>query len=117
MGVLACWSCCTKELQKQAVQCQANTVPPSIWFNGCLEGAREQVVVFPQHSISLRRDDQRNPDVHPPNRLSMNRSLGNGVRKNGVRNRVRIDDVGLILKFTMGFPFGETSSADFCMSV
>ena len=39
------------------------------------------------------------------------RSLGNGVRKKGVRNRVRIDDVGSILKFRIGFPFGETSAA------
>ena len=44
------------------------------------------------------------------------RSLGNGVRKNGVRNRVRIDDVGSILKFRIGFPFGE-NSAGACRSV
>ena len=44
------------------------------------------------------------------------RSLGNGVRKNGVRNRVRIDDVGSILKFRIGFPFGG-KSARFCQSV
>ena len=44
------------------------------------------------------------------------RSLGNGVRKNGVRNRVRIDDVESILKFRIGFPFGE-NSAGFCKSV
>ena len=37
------------------------------------------------------------------------RSLGNGVRKNGVCNRVRIDDVWSILKFRIGFPFGEIS--------
>ena len=36
--------------------------------------------------------------------------------KNGVRNRVRIDDVGSILKFRIGFPFGE-NSARFCRSV
>ena len=44
------------------------------------------------------------------------RSLGNGVRKNGVRNRVRIDDAGSILKFRIGFPFGE-NPAGFCKSV
>ena len=44
------------------------------------------------------------------------RSLGNGVRKNSVRNRVRIDDVWSILKFRIGFPFGE-NSAGFCKSV
>ena len=44
------------------------------------------------------------------------RSLGNGVRKKGVRNRVRIDDVGSILKFRIGCPFGENSAA-FCRSV
>ena len=41
------------------------------------------------------------------------RSLGNGVRKNGVRNRCpyrRCDDVGSILKFRIGFPFGENSA-------
>ena len=43
----------------------------------------------------------------------LGRSLGNGVRKKGVRNRVRIDDVGSILKFRIGFPFGENSDA-FC---
>ena len=43
-------------------------------------------------------------------------SLGNGVRENGVRNRVRIDDVGSILKFRIDFPFGEIS-AEFCRSV
>ena len=48
--------------------------------------------------------------------VEVNRSLGNGVRKNGVRNRVRIDDVGSILKFRIGFPFGE-NSAGFCQSV
>ena len=44
------------------------------------------------------------------------RSLGHGVRKDGVRNRVCIDDVRSILKFCMGFPFGE-NSARFCKSV
>ena len=42
--------------------------------------------------------------------------LGNGILKNSVRNRVRIDDVGSILNFRMGFSFGE-DSAGFCMSV
>ena len=36
--------------------------------------------------------------------------------KNGVRNRVRIDDVGSILRFRIGFPFGE-NSAGFCRSM
>ena len=45
-----------------------------------------------------------------------NRSLGDGVCTNGVRNRVRIDDVGSILKFHIGFPFGENSTG-FCTSV
>ena len=36
--------------------------------------------------------------------------------KNGVRNRVRIDDAGSILKFRIGFRFGE-NSACFCQSV
>ena len=44
------------------------------------------------------------------------RRLRNGVRKNGVRNRVRIDDVWSILKFRIGFPFGE-NSAGFCRSM
>ena len=44
------------------------------------------------------------------------RSLGNGVRKNGVRNRVRVDDAGSILKFRIGFSFGE-NPAGFCKSV
>ena len=41
------------------------------------------------------------------------RSLGHGVRKNGVCNRVRIDDGWSILKFRIGFPFGK-NSAWFC---
>ena len=46
-----------------------------------------------------------------------NRGLGNGVRKNGVRNRVRFDDAwSILLKFRIGFPFGE-NSAGFCKSV
>ena len=36
--------------------------------------------------------------------------------KKGVRNRVHIDDVGSILKFRIGFAFGE-NSAGFCRSV
>ena len=39
------------------------------------------------------------------------RSLGNGVAID-----VRIDDVGSILKFRIGFPFGENSTC-FCQSV
>ena len=38
------------------------------------------------------------------------RGLGNGVRRNGVRKRVCIDDAGSILKFRIGFPFGENSA-------
>ena len=38
------------------------------------------------------------------------RSLGNGVREKGVRNRVRIDDVWSILKFRISFTFGENSA-------
>ena len=52
----------------------------------------------------------------PIKKEHVNRSLGNGVRKNGVRNRVRIDDVGSILKFRIGLPFGENSTG-FCQSV
>ena len=44
------------------------------------------------------------------------RHVGSGVRKNGVCNRVPIDDVELILKFRMAFPFGKTS-AGFARSV
>ena len=43
-------------------------------------------------------------------------SLGNGVRKMASAIGVRIDDVGSILKFCIGFLFGE-SSACFCQSV
>ena len=50
----------------------------------------------------------------PPNLFQ--RSRRNGVRKNGVRNCVRIDDVGSILKFRIDFPFGE-NSAGICRSV
>ena len=39
-----------------------------------------------------------------------------GVRKYSVRNRVHIDDAGSMLKFCIGFPFGE-NSAGFCKSV
>ena len=39
-----------------------------------------------------------------------NRGLGNGIRESGVRNRVHIDDVGSIMSFRMGFPFGENSA-------
>ena len=47
-------------------------------------------------------------------RNSILRSLGNGFRKNGVCNHVRIDDAGSILKFRIGF--GE-NSAGFCKTV
>ena len=47
---------------------------------------------------------------------SRKRSLGNDVRKNGVHDRVRIDDVGSTLKFRIGFSFGE-NSAGFCRSL
>ena len=48
----------------------------------------------------------RNTSIKHRDLKMLPRSLGNGVRKNGVRNRVRIDDVGSILKF----PFGENSA-------
>ena len=45
------------------------------------------------------------------------RSLGDGVRKKWrPQNRVRIDDVGSILRFRIGFPFGK-NRAGFCKSV
>ena len=38
------------------------------------------------------------------------RGLGSGVHRNGVRNRVRIDDVGSLLNFRMGFSFEKKSA-------
>ena len=71
------------------------------------------------HCRGLSRKKKQERTLPPPreNHLeNSSRSLGNGVRKKGVCNRVRIDDVGSILKFRIGFPFGENSAA-FCRSV
>ena len=50
-------------------------------------------------------------DLVAKNSHSHSRSLGNGVRKTGVRNRCPYrHDAGSILKFRIGFPFGENSA-------
>ena len=41
--------------------------------------------------------------IPPPPNKDLTKGLGNGVRTNGVRNRVYIDDVGLILNVRMAF--------------